>query len=318
MSVKNENITRVGGQAVIEGVMMRCGSTIATAVRRKSGEIEAKVEKIVPWAKRNFLLDLPIIRGALNLIEMLSVGMATLNWSADIAMQDDAESRGVTDYKKSKTWPTMLLSFVIGVGLFVFLPLFIARLFGLEREAFLFNLVAGTVRMAIFMVYLISISFLPDVKRLFKYHGAEHKSIFAFENGDALSVENAQRYLTFHPRCGTSFLLIVAVVSILFFAVADSIIAGLLGFIPGIFLRFLIHLALWPLLAGLCYEVLKISAALSERYRWARFAVWPGLLMQRISTSEPSDDMVEVALFALKSAVGGEGIIPKEPCDVNR
>ncbi|MCK5833896.1 DUF1385 domain-containing protein [bacterium] len=318
MQANEEKKTRVGGQAVIEGVMMRCGSTIATAVRRKNGEISTKVDKIVPWSKRNFIFGLPIIRGALNLIEMLSVGVSTLNWSADMAMQDEAEAKGETLGKKSQTWPAMLLGLVLGIGLFVLLPLLIAKLFGVEREAFLFNLVAGAVRIVLFMAYLIAISFLPDIKRLFQYHGAEHKSIFAFENGDVLSIANAQKYRTFHPRCGTSFLLIVAVVSILFFAVADFIIASILGFVPTIFLRFAIHLALWPLLAGLCYEVLKLSAFLSEKYRWAQIAVWPGLLMQRISTSEPTDDMVEVALSSLRAAVEGEGIKLEESIDANR
>jgi len=286
--------------------MMRCGANIATAVRRKNGEITTKVESKTPWSKKNFLFGLPIIRGALNLIEMLSVGVSTLNWSADIAMQDEAEERGEKHEKKSATWPAMLLGLVLGVGLFVFLPLFVANLFGLEREAFLFNLAAGGLRIAIFIGYLIAISFLPDVKRLFQYHGAEHKSIFAFENGEELSIESAQKFRTFHPRCGTSFILIVAVVAILFFAVADALLTHLTGIVPNVLERFLFHLALWPLLAGLCYEVLKLSAALSDRFRWARFTVWPGLALQRISTSEPTDDMVEVAIEALKKAVGEE------------
>jgi uncharacterized protein YqhQ len=308
MFVAEKNTTRAGGQAVIEGVMMRCGSRIATAVRRKNGDITTKVEDKVPWSKRNSFFRLPIIRGTLNLIEMLSVGISTLNWSADIAMQDELAGTDDAPQKKQKTWPAMVLGMLIGVGLFVLLPLLIAKLVGLEKDAFWFNLAAGGVRIVIFMAYLIGISFLSDVKRLFQYHGAEHKSIFAFENGDDLTIENAQKYKTFHPRCGTSFLLIVAVVSIIFFAVADSIIAAIIGFVPQVFVRFGMHLLLWPLLAGVCYEVLKGSAWLSERFSWARIFTWPGLAMQRISTSEPSDDMVEVALVALKKAVGCEDI----------
>ena len=300
---------RAGGQAVIEGVMMRCGSTIATAVRRKNGDITTKVEKSELWSKRNFFFGLPIIRGALNLIEMLSVGISTLNWSADIAMQDEAAERNdKVEAKPSKTWPALVLGLVVGIVLFAFLPLLAAKLFGLEKDAFLFNLVAGGVRLLIFLLYLIGISFMPDVKRLFRYHGAEHKSIFAFENGERLTVENAQKYRTLHPRCGTSFLLIVVVISILFFAVVDSIIVAIVGFFPQIFVRFAIHLALWPLLAGISYEILKGSASLSERFRWARVLTWPGLAMQKITTSEPSDDMVEVALAALGKALEGEGI----------
>ncbi len=307
-----KNTIRAGGQAVIEGVMMRCGSTVATAVRRKNGDITTKVEKKVPWSKRNLFLGLPIIRGTLNLIEMLSVGISTLNWSADIAIQDELAEKGGAPQKKQKTWPAMVLGMLIGVGLFVLLPLLIAKLVGLEKDAFWFNLAAGGVRIVIFMAYLIGISFLSDVKRLFRYHGAEHKSIFAFENGDALTVENAQKYKTFHPRCGTSFLLIVAVVSIIFFAVADSIIAAILGFVPQVLARFGMHLLLWPLLAGVCYEVLKGSAWLYEKFSWAKIFTWPGLAMQRITTSEPSDDMVEVALVALKKSIECEGVEANE------
>ncbi len=298
---------KVGGQAVIEGVMMRSGENIATAVRRKNGQIEIRVETRVPWSKRKKLFDLPIIRGALNLIEMLAIGISTLNWSAEIAEADEREAAG-KEAKKSATWPAMLFGLIFGVGLFILLPLLVAKLFHLEKEAFAFNLVAGAVRIVVFFGYLVGISFLEDVKRLFRYHGAEHKTIFAFENGEPLTVANAQKYRTLHPRCGTSFILIVALLSILFFAIADSIIAWALGFVPGIFLRFGIHLLLWPLLAGLCYEVLKISANLSCKYRWAEFLVWPGLALQKISTAEPTDEMVEVALTALKKAVGPTSI----------
>jgi len=294
---------KVGGQAVIEGVMMRSGETIATAVRRKNGEIETRIETKIPWSKRNRFLALPIIRGTLNLVEMLVIGISALNWSAEIADADEKAAAG-KEFKKTATWPAMFIGLVLGVALFVLLPLLISKLFGLERHAFTFNLVAGFVRMAIFFAYLIAISFMPDVKRLFSYHGAEHKSIFAFEHGEPLTTANAQKYKTLHPRCGTSFLLIVAVVAILFFAVADSIFASIIGFVPHIVVRFVFHLLLWPLLAGICYEVLKLSAKLSNKYKWAKLLVLPGLAMQKITTSEPDDDMLEVALVALKEAVG--------------
>jgi uncharacterized protein YqhQ len=297
---------RVGGQAVIEGVMMRAGTVVATSVRRKNGEIVTKVEDRVPWTKRNKLYGIPIIRGAVNMVEMLVIGIGTLNWSADIAMQDELAEKGLKKKENTQTWPAVLFGLVVGVGLFVLLPLLISKLFGFEKHAFSFNLVAGGVRMLVFFGYLVGISFLPDVKRLFRYHGAEHKTIYTFENGEPVTVENARKYTTLHPRCGTSFLLIIAVIAILFFAIADSIVAWALGFVPPIFMRFGIHLALWPLVIGLCYEALKGSAMLSERYKWARVLVLPGLAMQKISTAEPTDDMLEIAIAALGAAAGME------------
>lgn len=282
---------------------MRAGSRIATAVRRKNGEIVTRVEDHPPLAKRNWFFRLPVVRGALNLIDMLSVGIGTLNWSADIAMQDEAEVNGGKPRKKSTALVSMLLAFIVAIALFVLFPMLVAKFSGMEKHALGFNLVAGAIRIIIFFGYLVVISFIPDIKRVFQYHGAEHKSIFAFERGEELTIENAQRYGTLHPRCGTSFLLIVAVLSIIFFAVIDSVVSLVLGFVPMVFVRFLYHLVLWFPLAGICYEFLKLSAKLSERFTWARILIYPGLLMQRISTGEPTDDMVEVALIALKSAI---------------
>jgi uncharacterized protein YqhQ len=298
-------IESVGGQAVIEGVMMRAGENIATAVRRKDGRIETKTEVRKMLSKKNKLFGLPIIRGALNLIDMLSVGISSLNWSAEIAEADEREAAG-EEAKKTATWPSMMLGLVIGVGLFVLLPMLLSKVFGFEKHAFLFNLIAGGFRLLIFFAYLIGISFLPDIKRLFQYHGAEHKTIFAFEEGMDVSVDTARGFTTHHPRCGTSFIIIVAGLSILFFALADSLIALIFDYIPPILIRFAIHLALWPLLVGFCYEALKFSAFLSSKFRWARFLVWPGLWVQRITTIEPTDEMLEVAIASLKAAVGHE------------
>lgn len=296
-------IENVGGQAVIEGVMMRAGDKVATAVRRKNGKIETKVESRELLSKRNKFFGLPIVRGALNLIDMLSIGISSINWSAEIAEADEREAAG-EEPKKSATWPGIVLGLVIGVGLFVLLPMVLSKYFGFEKDAFLFNLIAGAFRVLLFFGYLIAISFLPDIKRLFQYHGAEHKTIFTFEEGLDVTVENARGFTTHHPRCGTSFIILVAVISIIFFAIADSLIALIFNYIPPIFIRFAIHLALWPLLVGLCYEALKLSAKLSAKYRWARFLVWPGLWVQRITTTEPTDDMLEVAIASLKTAVG--------------
>jgi uncharacterized protein YqhQ len=298
-------IESVGGQAVIEGVMMRAGENIATAVRRKDGRIETKTEVRKMLSKKNKLFGLPIIRGALNLIDMLSVGISSLNWSAEIAEADEREAAG-EEAKKTATWPSMMLGLVIGVGLFVLLPMLLSKVFGFEKHAFLFNLIAGGFRLLIFFAYLIGISFLPDIKRLFQYHGAEHKTIFAFEEGMDVSVDTARGFTTHHPRCGTSFIIIVAGLSILFFALADSLIALIFDYIPPILIRLAIHLALWPLLVGFCYEALKFSAFLSSKFRWARFLVWPGLWVQRITTIEPTDEMLEVAIASLKAAVGHE------------
>lgn len=288
----------VGGQAVIEGVMMRSPKRIATAVRRPDGEIEIQNHEFQPVTKRYKILGIPILRGAVSLIEMLSVGISTLNWSADIAFPEEAEKSN-----KAGEWLTMILAFAIAIGLFAYLPLLLSQLAGFKDNPVTFNFFAGAMRVVLFLLYLIAISFMKDVKRLFEYHGAEHKSIYAFESGEELTLENVKRHTTLHPRCGTSFLLIVALASIVFFALTDWAFYLRFGFLPGSIGRFAYHLALWPLMAGLSYEILKISAKLSQRFTLFKIFVMPGLWLQKITTKEPDDGQIEIAICALKESL---------------
>lgn len=294
----------VGGQAVIEGVMMRGPKVVATAVRKPDGEIVVQKRDYVAWGERMRLFKLPVLRGFATLFESLFLGISALRFSAEMALE--AEGRK----KKSKTsdlgldlW--MILSFCLGILLFFYLPLFFASLFGVEQNGLLFNLVAGAFRMTIFFLYIWGITLLKDVKRLFQYHGAEHKSIFCYESGTDLSVQTAKRHSRLHPRCGTSFLVAVMGFAILLFALLDTLLALWLGHPPSRLLRFGWHLLFLPLLAGLAYEGIRASSKGIDT-AWVRALIAPGLGMQRITTREPDERQIEVALAALQAVIPPE------------
>jgi uncharacterized protein YqhQ len=310
-----EKIMPVGGQAVIEGVMMRSPKRIATAIRRSNGEIEIKIQEFISLIQRKKYLNVPIIRGAITLIEVMILGIKTLQWSADKAIEDMEESERQSDKKKSKEKKsgmstvgavfTISIALIIGIGLFFILPLYLTtEIFSIEKEALLFNLVSGLIRICFFLIYVWGISFLKDVKRLFEYHGAEHKTIFAFENKRYLSPEVAQQYTTYHPRCGTSFLMIVMLVSLIFFAFLDTIIMQVYGDI-NLLIRLITHIPLIPVIGGISYEALKASAKFSGS-KIVRLLIAPGLTLQRITTSKPDENQLEVAICALKAALGEE------------
>ncbi len=306
--MKNRNNTNdsiaVGGQAVIEGVMIRGKRSIATAIRRASGEIILKKEPFQPLSSRYPLFKLPILRGAVGIIEMLFIGMKTLNFSAEMAMQD-------VDPKENKTqsnitlFLTMVVAFSGAILVFFATPLFLTtRLFSIEQNAIAFNLLAGGIRLVILILYLWSISYLKDVRRLFEYHGAEHKSIFAYEVGGKLEVAEARRYPRFHPRCGTSFLFIVAFSAIIFFALFDVFLLSAIGKLT-LSLRLATHLPMIPIIGGISYECIKISARYSSTIP-GRIVIAPGLWLQRITTREPSDDQLEVAIAAVRASLDEE------------
>ena len=308
-----EKIMPVGGQAVIEGVMMRSPKRISTAIRRANGEIEINTKEYVSLMQRKKYLNIPIVRGAITLIEVMILGIKTLQWSADKAMEDlDEEDRKngkkVKEKKKAGMSTasaifTISIALLIGIGMFFVLPLYLTtEIFNIEKEALLFNLVSGGIRIIFFLVYVWGISFMKDVKRLFQYHGAEHKSIFAFEDKVFLSPRNVQQYTTFHPRCGTSFIVIVMLVSLVFFAFLDTLIISYTGSI-NLVVRLLTHLPLIPIVGGISYEALKASAKHADS-KIVHFLITPGLGLQRITTSQPDDDQVEVAIYALKAALG--------------
>jgi uncharacterized protein YqhQ len=300
----------VGGQAVIEGVMMRSPHAIATAVRLPNGSIELRKRDYVSFVQRYPYLNIPILRGAINFFEMLGIGVDTLNWSADIQMKHtDPEALEKKEKNSAMNtvllWGSVAVALLFGMGLFFALPIFIATLSGLTKGALLFNLQAGMIRLGIFFLYVFLISKMPDIKRVFRYHGAEHMSIFAFEASEMLDIGSARGKSRFHPRCGTSFILIVAIFSIVLFGIADGLFPLVFGHMQSFPERLVTHLILLPFVAGSSYELLKLSG----RFRsngLVKLLIAPGLWLQNMTTAEPDDQMLEVALCALKAAVGQE------------
>lgn len=302
----------VGGQAVIEGVMMRSDDRIATAVRIPSGEIKVKTEPFISVTKKHKILGLPVVRGAVSFIEMLVVGIKSLNFSADIAVaeieKEEAAKKGEIYMEKKRKSNTFLLAatviFALGLGIliFFFLPLALSSLFNIKKDALLFNLVAGFIRVTFFLLYVWGISLIGDFRRVFAYHGAEHKSIFAFESGARLVPENVVNYPRRHPRCGTSFILIVAIFAILVYSISDTIFALIMGYPPELLTRFALHFSLLPLVAGASYELLKLSGKTRDS-KITRFLISPGLWLQGITTKEPTFDQLEVAIVALESVM---------------
>lgn len=315
-----------GGQAVIEGVMMRGPTLVATAVRLPNGEISIDCRDFVSASRRHRILRLPVVRGGLTLIESLTLGIRALNYSASVAIEasdgeaaaDEAGSEGSASggpapeagsgdrstspgSASGSSWKTnaalsgtMILAFALGIVIFFWVPMvlsdLITRVMGSESGV-LFNLIDGVIRVTFFLVYLWAISRWKEMRRVFEYHGAEHRVIFTEEAGEELTPENARLHTTRHPRCGTSFLLIVMVVSILVFMI--------FGKPPTMGLR-LARLLLIPVIAGISYEIMKVSARKSHQ-RWARLLSTPGVWLQRITTKEPSDDQVRVAIAALEA-----------------
>jgi uncharacterized protein YqhQ len=294
----------IGGQAVLEGVMMRSPRAFTVAVR-KGGKPGAEIAlfkmELKPLGERIPFLKTKIIRGSAALFEALWLGMRALNFSANEALEEDK------DGKKDEISPlamagTMALALAFSLGLFLALPLLLTNLLGshyaaVNKNSIIFNLTDGVLRVALFLGYVSGISFMKDIRRVFEYHGAEHKSIAAYEAGVELTVENARRYSCLHPRCGTSFLLIVMALSILLFSI-----------IPGswpLWAKGASRVVLLPLIAGLGYEFIKYSA--NHRDNQAiKVLMTPGLWLQRLTTREPSDDQIEVAIKALNEALAME------------
>ncbi len=316
---------QVGGQAVIEGVMMRAPGRIATAVRRAGGEIVVKWKAYTSLAEKYGFFKLPVVRGAVGLVEMMFIGIETLNFSAEVAMHDIEQKEkpsgnrssgkhdpaatpgtAVKSGKPKSNWKialTVVFSLTVGIAVFFLTPLIVAtQFFTVDQDAFAFNVVAGVIRIALLLGYLSAISLMKDVRRLFRYHGAEHKAVFTFESGGELTPASAMGYTRFHPRCGTSFILIVMVSAILLFAVLDTILIGMLGTIT-LPVRLLTHIPFIPLVGGVAYEFIRWSAKRSAT-PLGKALVAPGLWLQRITTKEPEDGMLEVAIVALKCALG--------------
>ncbi|MBR3503479.1 MAG: DUF1385 domain-containing protein [Clostridia bacterium] len=310
---EGQSCVSVGGQAVMEGVMMMGPEKIALAVRRPDGKIELRLKPRKYLSKKYPILGWPIIRGVVNFVTQLYVGMKTLTESAEIST-GEAEEPSEFEKKLAKTLHIKADSLVIGlavalalvmaIGLFFLLPTAIEALFKrFIPSRTVTNLLGGVVRMALFLTYVWLVSRMKEIHRVFMYHGAEHKSIFCFESGKPLTVANAQTFTTYHPRCGTSFIVIVFVISILVFTVLGSDSSN-------VFARMGSRLLLLPLTAGVSYEILKWLGR-AEDTPLVRALKWPGLMVQHITTAEPTDDMVEVALCSLKGALGMPNPVPK-------
>ncbi|MBC7074582.1 MAG: DUF1385 domain-containing protein [Syntrophomonadaceae bacterium] len=281
-----------GGMAVIEGVMMRGPAAISVAVRKSDGTVELKKEPINNLAERYPFLKWPFVRGTYVLIDSLVTGIRILNESANMSLEEGEE-----ELTPAEIFITGFIAFIAAVLMFVVLPTgivhFASRFLG---GVVLQNTVEGILRITFFLIYVYLISRMEDINRVFMYHGAEHKSIFAYEAGEDLTVENARKHSTLHPRCGTNFILIVMVISIFVFALLGE---------GTLFYRIWSRLAVLPVVAGLGYEFLKLGGKYFE-IPGVRLLTLPGLWLQKLTTREPDDSQLEVALVALKAVVAGE------------
>lgn len=298
--------TTVGGQAVIEGVMMRGAKGIATAVRLPNGKIEIKTENSVSYTKKNKLLGLPLIRGFVSLIESLIVGIKSLEYSASFFEEEEGEESKF-DKWFDKTFKdkgdsilmgiSLVLSLTFSVLLFFILPTALASIMKkyITNNTLVLNILEGGIRVLIFLIYIVLIGKMKDIYRLYQYHGAEHKTIFCYENGIELTAENAQKFGRLHPRCGTNFMFLVMVISIIIFSFTGWESIGQ---------RVLSRVLLLPLVSGITYEVIRWLGKNDNIV--SKIIAWPGLLLQKITTKEPDEKMLEVAIASLKAAEGLE------------
>lgn len=294
----------IGGQAVIEGVMMRSPNFFTVTVRNPDGELTMKQEKFESITKRVGLLKIPFVRGVVHLFESMSIGIRSLNYSNEIFLGTDEEEKENRHIVVKILFGFFGFLYVVGTLAFTlfllkFLPLWIAEKASeiwpvVDNNYLLFNAIDGVTKITIFLCYILLISMLKDIRRVFQYHGAEHKSIWAYEKGLELTVENAKIQTRFHPRCGTSFIFIVIVMSVVIYTFIPA---------PDDFLgRLLSRIAAIPLIAGASYEMLKLSAKWQGNFIVSLF-VAPGLLFQRLTTLEPNDSQLEVALHSLKESL---------------
>ncbi len=299
-----EETTLVGGQAVMEGVMMRAPHSYCVAVRKANGEIVTEQQPLPRISDTYKIFKYPIFRGVGTLFQAMSLGMKALKFSADVSLDDvkqDEKKKG----KESKEVPSWVLgaNLVLSLGMFIFMykfiPLYLATwlkgIYPALSGRIPFNLTDGVIRMLVFLVFMYGLSLMKDIRRVFEYHGAEHKVVFNFESGKPVNVGNAQQFVTWHPRCGTSFLFVVIIVSIVFYT-----------FIPfdGFLAKFLSRIALLPVIAGVSYELIRFAA--KRRGSVLSTMTAPGLWLQRITTKPPADDQTAVAIRALEGAMALE------------
>jgi len=275
-------ILKVGGQAVIDGVLMM-GKKIVVAVRKQSGEIEVR-ELGIPGVSQKWM-RMPFIRGFISLYYSLYFGMKALNLSAEISTDEKM--------KKSESFFSILIAVVLAVGLFIVFPAYLTKWLGFKDNEFLFSLVDGLIRLGLFLSYVFFISLFEDVKSVFRYHGAEHKAVHTYEHNEELTVENARKYSTIHPRCGTNFVMIFLIIAILVHSLYGLLGVTMLG-------RIIFRIFAIPVVAGISYELLRLF----DKYPKIRFLALPGMILQKLTTAEPDDSQLEVALVSLRHAIG--------------
>lgn len=283
----------VGGQAVIEGVMMRGKTHVAVAVRQPDGEISVDVRPVNSISDRYPILKKPFLRGVVSLIESLVMGMKALAYSAQVSGDEDEK----LDSKEMAL--TIAVSAGLAILLFIVIPTWSMRfLTGITQDHMALNLAEGVLRMAIFLAYIAAISSMNDIQRVFQYHGAEHKTIYTYEAGLPLKVENVRPFSTLHPRCGTNFLMIVMLISMFIFT--------FLGW-PSLLERIASRIILMPVIAGVSYELIRYAGAHTDN-PLVRIAITPGLLLQKLTTRQPDDSQIEVAIASLKAVVPPEDL----------
>ena len=285
----------VGGQAVIEGVMMKGAEDVSIAVRKPDGEIIVKKEKLK--SNRKKVSKIPILRGIYTFVDSMVMGVKALIYSADFVEVEEEEKKKPSKLdeflEKNIVWISVVISVVFSVGFFILLPTVLVGVFKrFTDNNLILNGIEGIVRIAIFLGYILAISGMKDIRRVFEYHGAEHKSIFCYEHGEELTVENVRKYGRLHPRCGTSFLFIVMIVSILLFSMFSW---------SGVLMRLLIRILLIPVVAGISYEIIKWAGRSQSKLSCIVSA--PGMWLQKLTTREPDDKQIEVAVEALKSVL---------------
>ena len=292
----------VGGQAVIEGVMMQSKNYRAVAVRKSNGEIEVKKERIKSWIQDKKIDKIPFLRGSFILIETMIQGMKSLNYSSEFFLEEDEEEDFIDRFMKNVFKDkannvlmglSLVLAMMLSVGLFVLIPTTISGLFSsFIKNNIILNLIEGAIRICILILYMLAISKNKDIKRVFMYHGAEHKTIYCYENNLELTVENAKKFTTQHPRCGTNFLFIVMFTSIILFS--------FFGW-PNILARVVMRIVCIPIVAGISYEIIKFLGKYNNIL--SKVVAYPGMMLQNITTKEPDDEQLEVAIKALKAVI---------------
>jgi uncharacterized protein YqhQ len=286
-----------GGQAVIEGVMMRGRKQMAVAVRAPNGEVVVHEEPLAAAIYTHKWGQWPFVRGLTMLWDALGLGMRALLWSADVAVKEEGQED--VQFTGPVAWTTVAVALAFAVGIFFFMPTLAAKwLSPLGAGALLVSIIEGVIRLALFLLYLWGIGFMPDIRRVFAYHGAEHKTINAYENGAPLTPPAVSRFTTAHTRCGTSFLLSVMIISIFVFAPFHF---------DNIFLRLASRVILIPVVAGIAYEFMRFTAARTDN-PLVRLIIIPGLSLQRLTTREPDEAMIECAIAALKPVLAADGI----------